>query len=270
MSALNKVTLTVAVATIIVSGVIFLTGNEIANKDQLKSNLTSAAIDGNEVDAKAGVVLTKKQMRQAKSKVFTSDIAGTIISIASPPGPFLNNQQNLLAPVAPMEPMKKLAMPKGPLQPQEINRTPPSLSKKLGAESVMEKKERLKPALTSVPKSHDTSMPSALVNITKQPNVNMGNRPAWMQTGISQANKNVTNGQTQSNIAMSASSWYNYPPQQYMYIPVPVMPSLNRLPPRMPEFNGSIWQSLNSWSPKPLNNKPVIQEKIAPVQKDAK
>jgi hypothetical protein len=147
-----------------------------------------------------------------------------------------------------------------------------------------------KPSLVSEPlqpQNTNKNIPVAPDNILqqpemgKQPRVNPANQPIWMQRGnivpkgidpsksMNQKKGNTLNGQNKNYIGMPNMGWNNYQPQQYMYVPVPMM-QFNGLPPQMPMFNKNINPPQNSWMSNSLNNMPATQEKTAPVQKEIK
>jgi len=272
--------LTVVVATIIASGMIVLTGNGVA-EDKGKTE----AVAGNTVSSKQSdgmskkLTTTEKQTGETTSKPSVSVVNN--IPLAPPPGPFLNEdavtstQKSLLAPIAPKAPInlskepeqransllfktapalsQKLVEPKTDLnEPLSLARPPitPQLSK--SAPQIDQSLEQA--PKQALPKLKAIAVPTPVVpkNMAKQPKMDSANIPIWVERGsvTKQAPKppsKSTNQQRQPVMPMPNMGWNNnYPTQQYMYVPMPMMPS-NMAPPQMPMFNGNIIPPSNYW-----------------------
>ena len=277
-------TLTVVVATVIASGMIVLTGNGIADdKEGEKANVESIVFSEQSKGASKKITVLETSVDEADSKISAN--VGNSSPLAPPPGPFLNEdkvssaQKSLVAPVAPKAPIasskqletrprlaapslsQRVVKPKADLSKPHIPEEPsigvslPQLGKKM--ELVAPTSETLKQAI--MPKLNATA-PIAPKSTAKQPSVNSAERPIWMQEGkitekgMDSPSKNTVQ-QNQAGMRTPEMGWNNnYPRQQYIYVPVPMMPS-NMNPPQMPMFNGNIIPPSNYWgAPMPPKN----------------
>ncbi len=306
-------TLTVVVATVIASGMIVLTGNGVADdKQKIKAGAedTVSTKQSDGMPKKLSVV--EKQANEAVSEAFISGVNN--IPLAPPPGPFLNEnviaaQKYLLAPAAPKAPIslvktpelrakslhfkiapslpQKAVAPKTdlnkPLSPTVLSIAPqsPQIDKKIepASPSGQSPKQAMMPKLKAI----IAPAPIEPINITKQPEMKTTDIPIWAQGGnvAKRGSNSYSNNAIQKNQAVMGVpniGWNNnYPVQQYIYVPVPMMPS-NMSPPQMPMFNGNIMPPSNYWgAPMPPSNAPNITiqkestgSKNAPMQKGNK
>jgi len=253
MSILQKGTLTVVIATVIASGMIVSTGNTIAN-DKIEINTK----DGVTVFSKQSNIILKREKSVEKTIVKKKDKISLFTvrnsAVAPPPGPFLNEdvvrsaQRALLAPMAPKEPTY---LPKKPEQP------PKSISLKS-----MPTLPPVDPEMKSTPSFRQATRPAKMPefgavapvrpeNKSKQPEVVSKELPIWMQKrDITKQQKISSKDSTkQHQTKMRKPNMglnNNYPAQQYIYVPVPMIPS-NLRPPQIPVFNRSITPPSADW-----------------------
>lgn len=313
MSILHKDTLTVFVATVVASGMIVLTGNGAAeNKEKITDNMENT-VSSKQSDGVPKKL--KKQTNETISKASINLINN--IPLAPPPGPFLSGnavvsaQKTLLVPVAPTAPISLSKQPE-----QRANslhfKAAPVLSKKIVeptadlnepstsmgtliapqlSQSAPQIDQKMKsiplssqaPKQVAKPKATVSLAPAPPQNMAKQPKMKSVDIPIWMQggsatnQGLNSSADSITQ-RKQAVMGMPNMGWNNnYPVQQYIYVPVPMMPS-NMAPPQMPMFNGNIMPPLKDWkTPIPPNNmqniempKESIGEPSAPVQKGNK
>ena len=308
MSILHKGTLTVFVATVVASGMIVLTGNSAA-EDKTKTNM------GTTISSKQSDGIPKKLKKQADEtagKALTNSIP-----LAPPPGPFLSEnavvsaQKSLSAPVAPTAPVslskqpeqranslhfkaapvlsKKVVEPKSDLnEPStstdsliapQLSQSAPQIDQKMKSISLSSqapKQEAIQGVIV-------TPAPALPQTMAKQPKMKSTDLPIWIQEGnaIKQGLKPSSDSapqRKQAVMGMPNMGWNNnYPAQQYIYVPVPMMPS-NMAPPQMPMFNGNIIPPSKDWkapvAPNNMQNIEMQKESTggpsAPVQKGNK
>lgn len=229
-------------------------------------------------------------------------------------GAVISAQKSLIAPVAPKAPISLSEQPEQHANSLHFNKKAPSLSQKVVepkadlnkpfaptkpsiepelSQSAPQIDQKMKPASSSgqapkqaaMPKSRAIAVPAPVApkNMTEQPKMKSVDRPIWMQggnitnRGSSSSSKNATQ-QNPAAMVIPNMGWNNnYPAQQYIYVPVPMMPS-NMAPPQMPVFNGNITPPSNYWGvPMAPNNAPniTIQKKSTgstgtPMQKGNK
>jgi hypothetical protein len=249
----NKTTLMVAIATIIASAMILLTGNTVADsKDQAKTIVTD--IEPKSLSGENSAVIVSKEIELGKTP--------KRIMLDPPPGPFFRGEASiasrknaLVAPVAPTKPISNLQTPEAKANSLEFKMVSPLLPKKLGSAPIANK------------------MPQ---NNTKQPMMNTGNTPIWMQKGniVNQGSNASMSGMNQGNNAniqnqrvMPKTGW-NYPVQQYMYVPVPMMvPSTMPQMPLAPNFNYGAPMPFYNNAPLNNNTSQAVDKIATPVQK---
>ena len=311
MSILQKGTVTVVVATVIASGMIVLTGNGVAeDKGKIKSDAE------NIVSSKETDVIPKKLTQIEKQTDETVTKASIPLAPPPGPflseDGVVSAQKSLLAPVAPKAPSNLSKQPDQPANSLHF-KAEPSLSQRAvepkgelnepfapKRQSITPKlspsapqiDQKMKPASSGQPakqaampksKAFDTPAPVVPKNMTKQPEIRSEDVPIWgkggsvTREGLNSSSKNTTR-HNQAVMGMPNMSWNNNSPaQQYMYVPVPMMPS-NMTPPQMPTFNGNIVPPSNyRGAPMPPNNTPntLMQKEStgdtsAPVQKGSK
>lgn len=279
MNTLHEGTLTTALATIVASGMILITGSSIADSE---TNTIQPTNDGKNIEAQINVLL------------------------APPPGPFLNEaglvvetkkiQQLLATPKAPIEPLHRVSKPVSPIaivSPKAAPLQPAMKKANLNAVSskpkmpfaplepsfVLNAQDAPKlpqiknkahfssktPVLIPAPKLN-VFMPVLPKNTIKKPIINSINQhPIWLQQNnamnhygmnkktVPATNNNMVNAQkwmNQRRPVQVPNRVRNYPVQPSMYIPVPMMPS-NYAAPQMPVFNGGGAPS-NYWIPTPM------------------
>ena len=229
MNTLHKGALTVVVATVVASGMILLSESSIAD------NKKSA-------------------------------------TLAPPPGPFLNEELPASTlqkkpPIAPTQATFLKVKPKVELKPP-VAPLPSSLKPSFGNVKQHEApklahKIHAAPSRVQAP-NLSKSMPPSPQYKTRIQAMGPPNVPIWSQKGQgtnlgsshSKAPLN-NNGAVMSN---NNFGW-GYPVQQYMYIPVPLMPS-NIVVPQVPAFNRVPAPMPNYWIPTPEANKSSIQKNL--------
>jgi len=196
MSISQKGMVSAVIATIVASAMILFSGSGIAeNKNQVKagpkSNSEKTAVD------------TIKQSIAVQSGV--ESIQKTRVSLAPPPGPFMNGSILLEN----SQQIKK----------SFISRKAPTFTKEKPSQKVGSPLfSGQAPVLRAAPNIKKAPMPTSPQKINQKAMVSSSNAPIWS------ANSN------NSNLALG------YPIQQYMYVPVPMMPP-SIMVPQAPVFN---------------------------------
>ena len=250
MSILHKGTLTVVVATVIASGMILLSESSIA---ETKKDAVLAPPPGpfsNEellasAQQKKSPVAPKAPM-QAAYKVQTPTSPESSLSLKAAPVQPENNARVKIEPKPPVIPLSS------PLKPSF------DLVEQPDAPKLIQKTQQV-PSGEQAP-SLSKGMPPAPQYNDQAPVMIPPNAPIWSQQGQG-TNFGTNHPRTAPNYngaAMNNTGW-GYPVQQYMYIPVPMMPS-NIVAPQMPLFNRVPAPMPNYWVPTPAANKPSIQK----------
>ena len=283
-STLRKDTLIAVVAIVVTSGMILLSESSIAEtKNQTSMGVNSASMN----------VLENGNTDTA----IQQDVSKKNIMLAPPPGPFLNEElsanplqkKSPIAPKAPTQAAYKVQMPTRPVNSLSLKTAPVHPNNNVGA--MVELKPPVVPLLPpSKPsfgnvKQHDApklnrkihvppsggqtpnlskSMPSSPQYNGQALSMSPPNIPIWSQKRQS-ANLGANNSRLapNNNRAMMNSNNLEggYPVQQYMYVPVPMMPS-NIVAPQVPVFDRVPAPMPNYWVPAPAANKPSIQENL--------
>jgi len=195
------------------------------------------------VAPKAPISLSKQPEQRANSLHFKA--APSLLQKAVEPKADLNK---------PLAPARQLIAPKLSQGAPQINRKivePASSSGQAPKQAMMPKSKAIAAPALVAPK-----------NMTKRPEMKSADLPIWAQggnvnrQGSSPPSKNAIQ-QNQAVMGMPNMGWNNnYPTQQYIYVPVPMMPS-NISPPQMPVFNGNIVPPSSYWgAPIPPSNAP--------------
>ncbi|MCF6190506.1 MAG: hypothetical protein L3J51_08505 [Cocleimonas sp.] len=254
MSTLHKGTLTVVVATVIASGMILLSESSIA---EIKKDAMLAP---------------------------------------PPPGPFLNEElsasyqqkKSPIAPKAPTQAAHKVQTPTSPVDSLTLKARPVQPKNNVGAKAELKPPvapllSRLKPSFGNmeqpvtpklIQKTHmppsggeipslNKSMPFSSQYNGQIPAMSSPNIPIWSQKGqgadLRFNNLRVAPNNNEAVMSNNNFGW-SYPVPQYMYVPVPMMPS-NIVVPQMPVFNRVPTPMPNYWVSTPAN-KPLTQKNL--------
>lgn len=278
MSIFQKGTLTVVIATVIASGMIVLTGNTVADdKSKAGTHDRGMTPSSKQLNLMPSNVKQVDKATEEKKGEIPMAIVNSSASLSPPPGPFLNEsvikstQKSLSGPVAPKAPISE--KPKQPAKSLSLKAAPtlshvePTIKPTTSAEQ---------PPLPATMPEFKVVAPVAPINHFKQPEVKSIEPPIWMQKGnITRNNSESNTKQYQSTNGMPKTSLNNnHPAQQYIYVPVPMMPS-NINPPQMPVFDGKITPPSTYWGadimPKNAPNISIQKESTgsngAPMQK---
>jgi hypothetical protein len=317
MNILDKNILTVVMATLISSGIIVITGNSIAEeKVEVSTDKTVSLKQVDVATKKLKMIKEQKKEVVAKGST-TVNANALLSPPPGPfynKGGASYTQKALSAPIAPKEPInslkkptleqranslhfnlmpviaKKVVEPKGdlssPIAPVKPSTVPklvkkaPKIVQKIEGVSISSQTPKQEQMLTL-----EVAPPIMPKSMAKQPKMKPVGLPIWMQKGnisgenLNASSKNITK-KNQAVMGMPNMGWgnaYPYPAQQYIYIPVPMMPS-NMMPPQMPMFNHNRIPPSNYWAVPQLPNntqgtvmkKGSVEGVSAPVQKGNK
>ena len=277
--------LTVIVATVVASGMIVLTGNGIAEDKDITETSAGKTVSSKLSDGISQRLEKQMEDTVNKSSVNVDNNTAPAPPpgpFLNNKGVVVSTQKSLLAPIAPKGPInlskepeqransvhlkeapllsRKVVEPKSDLN-EPLFPTKPSMTSGLhqneaqidqGVKQASSSDQAPTPAQVPKLKSFSVPAPVAPQNTAKQPKVNSVDVPIWLERGnvtkqAPNSPSKSTNQQKQSGMAMPNMGWNNnYPTQQYIYMPVPMMPS-NMLPPQAPVFNGNIIPPSNYW-----------------------
>ena len=266
MSISHKGTLVSVVATVVASGIILLSESSIA---ETKSQV-SVSTD-NELLMKGDTGTEISQRVSEKNKI--TDLPKKNVMLAPPPGPFSNEELSVsvqqtkspIAPKAPTQSAHEIQVLTNPVNSLNLKAKPVQHNNNIGAKAglkppVAPLSSPLKPSFGNV-KQHDApkltkkthvapsggQAPSLSKNMPSPPQYNgqpsmiSPNAPIWSQKGqgTNYESNNSRVAPNNSGAVMNNNNFgWGYPAQQYMYVPVPMMPS-NIVAPQMPIFNRS-------------------------------
>jgi hypothetical protein len=309
--------LTVVVTTIIASGMIVITGNGVAEDKTeavVGNTVSTKQSDGmpkklTTTEKQTGEILSKPSV-SVVNNIPLAPPPGPFIS----EGAVISTQKSLLAPIAPKEPInlskepeqranslyfktapslsQKVVEPKSDLS-EPLPSTRPAIAPRLSqsASQIGQRMEQAsssdqapKQAMMPKLKAIVPSAPTAPKNTVQQPKMNPVDVPIWVHRGdvtrqapTNPSSKSISQ-QSQPVMPLANMHWNNNEPaQQYIYVPVPMMPS-NIRPPQMPVFNGNFIPPSNYWgnhmqpnyAPNVIIKKESIGSKSVPTQKGNK
>ena len=286
MSTSHKGTLVSVVATVVASGMILFSESSIAEtKPQVSVSTDSELMKGD-----TGTAISQNDSK--KNKII--DLPKEDVMLAPPPGPFLNEELSVsvqqkklpIAPKAPTQAAHKIQVPTNPVNSLSLKATPAQPKNNL--EAKVELKPPVAPLLSPLKPSfgnveqHDAPKLSKKIHVAPsggqapslsksmpsppqyngQPAMISPNAPIWSQKGqgTNFDSNNSRVAPNNSGAVMNNNNFgWGYPVQQYMYVPVPMMPS-NIVAPQMPIFNRAPAPMPNYWVPTPETNKSSMQE----------
>ncbi len=284
MSTSHKGTLTVVVATVVTSGMILLSESGIAEtKNQASTGISSASANES-TKGNAGTVI----QQDANKKNIIIHMPKKDVALAPPPGPFLNeelseNSQQKITPIAPTQAVYKAQVPISPVNSLGLKAIPAQSRINLSSKAELTPPlAPLKPSFWNV-KQHNSpklskrtreapsseQTPNLSKKVPSPPQYNgqsvmiPPNAPIWSQKGqgTNFKSNNSRVSPNNSGAVMNNNFGWGYPIQQYMYVPVPMMPS-TIVAPQMPVFNRTPAPRSNYWVPTPRVNKSLMQKNV--------
>jgi len=292
MSTSHKGKLAIVVATVVVSGMILLSESSIAETKPQVSVNTEGALEKGLMKSDTGTVI--QQNVSKKNKII--DLPKKDVMLAPPPGPFLNEElsaspqrkKSPIAPKAPVQAAHKIQIPASPVNSLSLKATPVQPNNNVGSKAKLKPpvaplSSPSKPSFGNV-KQHDAPKLTQKIHAapsggqapdlskSKPPSPQFNGQPAMISPNApiwSQKGQGTNFGSNHPKVAPNINGpemnnnnvGLGYPVQQYMYVPVPMMPS-NIIAPQMPIFNRVPAPMPNYWVPTPAANKPSMQKNV--------